>query len=138
MRWRTSRLSAAATGAFLLVCPLLSVPAGRKGGKQPAVMEAAVGQKKDEKKKEGKADEKKAEPYSIRKLTQGIGLQQLGPVSPDGRFVLLIGQKPDRAPNLYRMSLADYTIRPPLTNMKSGVADPVWSSGGDRIAFAGF
>jgi Tol biopolymer transport system component len=90
------------------------------------------GQKKE------KADERKSEPFTIRKLTQGIGLHQLGPVSPDGRFLLVIGQKPDRAPNLYRMSLADYTLRPSLTNLKWGVADPAWSPAGDRIAFAGF
>src|SRR5215467_8836445 len=111
---------------------LLVVGMGKAGvGKQSS--DNRHGQKKDQKK-----DQKKVEPFSIKKLTQGMGLIQLGPVSPDGHWILLMGQKPDRAPNLYRMSLSDYSVRPPLTNMRWGVADPVWSPSGDRIAFAGF
>src|SRR5215470_1285118 len=131
----TSPTRPAAIGMLLLVCSITLSPA--PGHPYRSSCGAERGQKKEDKKKE-KADEKKAEPFSIRKLTQGIGLHQLGPVSPDGRFLLVIGQKPDRAPNLYRMSLADYTLRPPLTNLKWGVADPAWSPAGDRIAFAGF
>jgi Tol biopolymer transport system component len=114
---------------LLSICLVLSVGSMRNAGGGAQSSDKERGQKKDE---------KKVEPFSIKKLTQGLGLHQFGPVSPDGRWILLIGQKPDRAPNLYRMSLSDYTVRPPLTNMRWGVADPVWSPSGDRIAFAGF
>jgi Tol biopolymer transport system component len=87
--------------------------------------------KKDDKKK-------KAEPLPVKKLTQGMGLYAIGPVSPDAASVILLGQKTEGSPNLYVMSLQDFSIRPPLTSLQWGVADPQWSPDGSAIAFAGF
>ena len=93
--------------------------------------------KKD--KKEDKKDDKKIpEPFKIQRLTQGMGLTSVGPVSPDRKSVLLLAHKADSAPNLYVMSIGDRSIRPPLTNMKWGVTGPQWSPDSQWIAFAGF
>ena len=89
-------------------------------------------------KKEDKKEEKKTEPYKIEKLTQGMGLYSIGPLSPDKKSVLLIAKKPDAAPNLYLMSVGDNAIRPPLTTLKWGVASPQWSPDSQWVAFAGF
>lgn len=88
--------------------------------------------------KSDKKEEKKSEPFRIQKLTQGMGLYAIGPVSPDRKSILLIAQKPDQAPNLYVMNLGDHSIRPPLTGLKWGVTDPVWSPDSQSVAFAGF
>ncbi|HSE36258.1 MAG TPA: hypothetical protein VLG74_03080 [Blastocatellia bacterium] len=85
-----------------------------------------------------KKEEKKPEPYKIQKLTQGMGLYAIGPVSPDKKSILLIAKKPDAAPNLYVMSIGDNSIRPPLTNLKWGVSTPQWSPDSQWVAFAGF
>lgn len=87
---------------------------------------------------EKKDDKKRSEPYTIKRITQGFGLYQIGPVSPDRMFILLLGQKPDRAPNLYLMDLKTLAIRPPLTDMKLGVATPCWSPDSMMVAFAGY
>lgn len=89
-------------------------------------------------KKDKEDEKKKGETLKVQRLTQAIGLYAIGAVSPDKRFVLLVGQKPERAPNLYIMSLSDFSVRPPLTDLKWGVADPQWSPDGNSIAFAGF
>jgi Tol biopolymer transport system component len=85
-----------------------------------------------------KKEEKKTEPFKIQKLTQGMGLYAIGPVSPDKKSILLIAKKPDAAPNLYVMSIGDNSIRPPLTNLKWGVSAPQWSPDSQSVAFAGF
>src|SRR5215813_9459539 len=69
-----------------------------------------------------KNEDKKSEAFKIQKLTQGLGLYAIGPVSPDGKSLLLLAKKPDAAPQLYVMSTGDHAIRPPLTNLKWGVA----------------
>jgi len=94
--------------------------------------------KKDDKKEDKKDDKKNPEPFKIQRLTQGMGLTSVGPVSPDRKSVLLLAQKPNSAPNLYVMSIGDRSIRPPLTNMKWGVTGPQWSPDSQWIAFAGF
>lgn len=88
--------------------------------------------------KDEKKEEKKPDAFKIQKLTQGMGLYAVGPVSPDRKSVLLLAHKPDAAPNLYLMNLGDHSIRPPLTNLKWGVTGPEWSPDGQSIAFAGF
>jgi Tol biopolymer transport system component len=88
--------------------------------------------------KDEKKEEKKPDAFKIQKLTQGMGLYAIGPVSPDKKSVLLIARKPDASPNLYVMNLGDHSIRPPLTSLKWGVAGPQWSPDGQSIAFAGF
>ena len=88
--------------------------------------------------KEEKKEEKKPDAFKVRQITQGMGLYAIGPVSPDKQSILLIAQRPDAAPNLYEMNLADHAIRPPLTKLKWGVATPQWSPDGQSIAFAGF
>jgi Tol biopolymer transport system component len=85
-----------------------------------------------------KSDKKKTEPFAIKQITVGFGLYAIGPLSPDGNSVLLIGKKPDLAPNLYLLNVADFGIRAPLTELKWGVADPQWSPDGLAVAFAGF
>ena len=94
--------------------------------------------KNDDKKEDKKDDKKIPEPFKIQRLTQGMGLTSVGPVSPDKKSVLLLAHKPDSAPNLYVMSIGDRSIRPPLTNMKWGVTGPQWSPDSQWIAFAGF
>lgn len=95
----------------------------------------AADQKPD---KSAPKEEKKTEPFKITKLTQSMGLYAIGPVSPDKKSILLIAQKPGLSPNLYVMNISDHSIRPPLTSLQWGVADPVWSPDGQSIAFAGF
>jgi len=92
---------------------------------------SAFAQKKDEK-------DKRKEPFKIEKLTQGMGLVGIGPLSPDGRSVLLIAKRPDTAPNLYVMNVTDSSIRPPITNLKNGVSEPSWSPDSSVVAFTGF
>jgi Tol biopolymer transport system component len=93
----------------------------------------------DKKKDEKKDDKKKpAEPFTVQKLTQGMGLYALGAISPDRKFMLLLAQKPEQAPNLYVMNLTDHSIRPALTNFRWGASDPRWSPDGQSVALAGF
>src|SRR5262249_61161328 len=84
----------------------------------PSRVAAQEAKSKDEKK-----EARKPEPFKIQKLTQGLGLYAIGPVSPDKKSILLIAKKPDAAPNLYVMNVADHSIRPPLTSLKGGVSD---------------
>ncbi|HXG67613.1 MAG TPA: hypothetical protein VNO70_21095 [Blastocatellia bacterium] len=86
-----------------------------------------------------KKDDKKKNPekHKITRLTQGMGLYTLGPVSADGKSLLLIARKPEAAPNLYVMDLTDFSIRPPLTSFKWGAGDPRWSPDGKTVALAG-
>ncbi|MFL6216679.1 MAG: TolB family protein [Blastocatellia bacterium] len=92
-------------------------------------------QKKDDKKDDKK---KPTETLKIERVTQGMGLYAIGPLSPDRKSVLLLAQKPDQTPNLYVMNLTDRSIRPPLTSFRWGAADPVWSPDGQTVALAGF
>jgi Tol biopolymer transport system component len=87
--------------------------------------------------KEEQKEQTKPDVFKVQKLTQGLGLYELGPKSPDNKSVLGLAQKPNSAPNLYLMNLADHSIRPPLTNLKWGVSDPQWSPDGQSIAFSG-
>lgn len=88
---------------------------------------------------QGREDKKKTtEPHKVRRVTHGLGLQSVGPLSPDKKSVLLVGKKPEQAPNLYVMDVADFSIRPPLTKFAWGVADPAWSPDGTIVAVAGF
>ncbi len=100
---------------------------------QISLMTVAHGQK-EEKKDEKK---KKPEPFKVEKLTQGMGLYTIGPVSPDRRSILLLAHKPEQAPNLYVMNLEDRSIRPPLSSFKWGIEDPKWSPDGLSVTFSG-
>lgn len=97
-----------------------------------------IGSAQEPKTKEEKNEEKKPDAFKVQKLTQGLGLYAIGPLSPDKKQVLLLAHKPDAAPNLYVMNTGDHAIRPPLTNLKWGVAGPQWSPDGQSVAFAGF
>ena len=101
-----------------------------------ALMLAPHARAQSDKKDEKKDEKKNKEVLKIQKLTQGMGLYALGPVSPDRQSLLLLAQKPDQAPNLYLMNLADHSIRP-LTSFKWGASDPAWSFDGNLIAMAG-
>ena len=91
----------------------------------------------DEKTKDDKNEEKKPEPFVIKKITQGMGLDRIGDLSPDGKSILLIGKKPGKMPQVYIMDIAGFAIRPPLTNLRSGVSEAVWSPSGEMIAVSG-
>jgi Tol biopolymer transport system component len=80
----------------------------------------------------------KTEQYVVRRLTVGSGLQQLGGLSADGKSLVLIGKRPDHAPNLYIMDMGTRRMRPPLTDLRWGASDPQWSPKGDQIALSGF
>jgi len=89
---------------------------------------------KDDKKK---SEKKKTEPFSIKRITQGMGLYSINDVAPDGRHAILIAKRPEQSPNLYLMNLASFSILPPITDFKWGAATPGWSPDGWLIAFAG-
>jgi Tol biopolymer transport system component len=95
----------------------------------------ASAQKKDDKKDEKK---KPTETLKIERVTQGMGLYAIGPLSPDRKSVLLLAQKPEQAPNLYVMNLTNRSIRPSLTSFRWGAVDPAWSPDGQTVALAGF
>lgn len=97
---------------------------------------ALAWQSKD-KKDEKKDEKKKPEPFKIEKHTQGMGLYTFGPLSPDKKTILVVAKKPETAPNLYRLDLADYSIQT-LSQFPWGIADPQWSPDGTSVAFAGF
>jgi Tol biopolymer transport system component len=111
----------------LVACALLSAPA----------LAPRAQAQSDKKKDDKKEDKKPKEVLKIQRLTQGMGLYAIGPVSPDRQSVLLLAQKPDQAPNLYLMNLADHAIRPALTSFKWGASDPQWSPDGNSVALAG-
>lgn len=89
----------------------------------------------DEKKKDNK---KKVEPFTIKKVTQGMGLYAIEDTAPDGKHAVLLASRPEQAPNLYLINLASFSILPPLTDFKWGAASPSWSPDGWLIAFSGF
>jgi Tol biopolymer transport system component len=95
----------------------------------------AGAQKKDDPKEDKK---KPVEKLKVERVTQGMGLYTIGPLSPDRKSVLLLAHKPDHSPNLYVMNVTDRSIRPPLTDFRWGATDPVWSPDGQSVALAGF
>lgn len=102
------------------------------------VATAALGQTDQKPAASDKQAQKQGEQYVIKRLTVESGLQQLGPLSPDGKSLLLIGKRPDRAPNLYILDMTTRRMRPPLTNLRWGASDPQWSPKGELIALSGF
>jgi Tol biopolymer transport system component len=95
--------------------------------------------KKDKKDDKDKKDEKKkGETLTVKKITQGLGFYGIGPLSPDGKQLLLLAKKPDGAPNVYIMDIEGFAIRPPMTSFEWGAADPSWSPDALRVAVAGF
>jgi dipeptidyl aminopeptidase/acylaminoacyl peptidase len=89
-------------------------------------------------KKDDKVEKPLPEKFVVKKLTSGMGLYALGSLSPNKQMVAFIAKKPDAPPNLYVMDLAGFSVRPPLTNLKWGVADPAWSPDNASLAFTGF
>lgn len=91
-------------------------------------------------KKADKKDDKKKfiEPYIVKRLTQNISLYSLGTLSPDHKRLAFVAAKEGRTPNLYIMTLEDFSISPPLTSLKWGATEPQWSPDGAGLAFAGF
>jgi Tol biopolymer transport system component len=81
--------------------------------------------------------QKKGETFKIQRLTQGIGLHRLGPISPDRKYALVLAQRPGQGQNLHLMDLSDFSIKR-LTNFTLGVSDAAWSPDGQMIAFAGY
>lgn len=83
-------------------------------------------------------DKKKTEePFIVERITHEMGLDALGPVSPDGKSLVLIAHKPESTPNLYVMNLGDNSIRP-VTSLKWGAVEPAWSPDGLSIALTGY
>lgn len=81
--------------------------------------------------------QKKGETFKIQRLTNGIGLHRIGPISPDGQYILLLAQRPEQSPNFYLMNLSDFSVKR-LTNFALGASDAAWSPDGQMIAFAGY
>jgi Tol biopolymer transport system component len=131
VRRRLSRARTFTTSCVLLFCVVSVTPCFNDSIDARAQSDSKKDDKQDEKKK-------KAEPFKVEKLTQGMGLYSIGPVSPDKQSILLLGRKPEQAPNLYVMNLSDRSIRPALTSFKWGASDPAWSPDGMSVALAGF
>jgi Tol biopolymer transport system component len=122
----------------------LTIPAAHWAslGRRAAALAVSVGllaamagaQKKGDKKEE----KKPAETLKVERVTQGMGLYAIGPLSPDRKSVLLLAHKPEQTPNLYVMNLTDRSIRRSLTDFRWGAADPAWSPDGQSVALAGF
>ena len=83
-----------------------------------------AGAQSDKKKDEKKDEKKSKETLKIQRVTQGMGLYGIGPMSPDKQSVLLLAQKPEQAPNVYVMNLTDRSIRPAVTSFKWGADRP--------------
>lgn len=115
---------------LLLCAMLLMMPIDVSSARGAATQEPKT--------KEEQKEEKRPDAFKAQRVTQGIGLYSIGPVSPDRKSILLIAQKANTTPNIYLMNLGDHSIRPPLTNLKWGASDPQWSPDGQSIAFAGF
>ncbi|HKG20709.1 MAG TPA: hypothetical protein VKC34_02330 [Blastocatellia bacterium] len=109
---------------FILLIFLLQMP-----------LDCARARANDDKKK---TEKKKAEPFSIKRVTQGMGLYAINDLSPDGRHAVLIARKPQQSPNLYLINLSNLSILPPITDFKWGAANPSWSPDGWLLVFAGF
>jgi Tol biopolymer transport system component len=94
---------------------------------------------KADKKSDKKADKKKekVEPFKIRRLTEGLGLYDIGSLSPSAKSLALLVQKPGRTPNIYVLDVDSLKVGPPLTDLKSGASGPHWSPDGNRLVFAG-
>ncbi|HKP85222.1 MAG TPA: hypothetical protein VJZ26_03945 [Blastocatellia bacterium] len=103
-----------------------------------STMTPDAGAQSDKKKGDKKEDDKPKEALKIQRITRGMGLYAIGPISPDRQSILLLAQKPDQSPNLYVMKLADHSIRPALTAFKWGASDAQWSPDGKLVALAGF
>jgi len=122
-----------AIGLVFLPAADLGVP----GAGKPASIRAQQKDSSDEKDSSGKKKPDKKEPFSIRRLSVGMHLHTVGPVSPDGQTVVLVGRKHDSAPNLYVMELKGFYSEHQVTNFRVGADNPVWSPAGDMIAFDG-
>ncbi|HWP45243.1 MAG TPA: hypothetical protein VNO14_18520, partial [Blastocatellia bacterium] len=85
-----------------------------------------------------KKEDKKKEPFKVQRITRGMGLYALGPVSHDRKHLLLLAKRPDSSPNLYVMDIEGFAIRPPLTDFQWGVITPAWSPDGTMVTFAAF
>jgi tricorn protease-like protein len=81
--------------------------------------------------------QKDGEAFKIRRLTRGIGLHCIGPLSPDGEYALVLAQRPEQGPNLYLIDLSNFSIKR-LTNFTLGASDAAWSPDEQMIAFAGY
>ncbi|HEY6331360.1 MAG TPA: hypothetical protein VI756_18690 [Blastocatellia bacterium] len=79
----------------------------------------------------------KKEPFGISRSSTGMHLHEIGPVSPTGQSVVLVGRKHDTAPNAFIMDLNGLHTERQVTGLHVGVSNPVWSPAGDLIAFDG-
>jgi Tol biopolymer transport system component len=130
---RAILVAMAAWGSAALFVGVLSPSKATLAKVHSAVQKGDSSDQDDSKKK--KPDKK--EPYGITRSSTGMHLHEIGPISPNGQSVVLVGRKHDTAPNAFIMDLNGLHTEHQVTGLRVGVNDPVWSPAGDLIAFDG-
>lgn len=76
------------------------------------------------------------EPYVIERLTTGLIPYQVGPLSPDGKRLLVLTKKDREGPLLISLDLSTRELKP-LVDLPGGVYQPRWSPRGDAVVMSG-
>lgn len=76
------------------------------------------------------------EPFTIERLTTGLIPYQVGPLSPDGKHLLVLTKKDREGPLLMSLDLASRALTS-LVDLPGGVYQPRWSPRGDAVVMSG-